>query len=78
MGGGFNVAVVLWLLTCADGLWLSTTRELRRPIVSLVVGSLLFWLTAEDAAIFGGLATDVNSLIPLAPLAASAREASAQ
>jgi cytochrome oxidase Cu insertion factor (SCO1/SenC/PrrC family) len=72
MGGGFNVVVILWLLVCAVGLWLSTTRRLRWPIITLVIGCLVFWLIGEDAAIFGGLATDVNSLIALALLAACA------
>ena len=72
LGGGFNVIVILWLLICATGLWVSTTREMRWPIVTLVIGCLVFWLVGEDAAIFGGLATDLNSLIALALLAACA------
>ena len=72
LGGGFNVIVVLWLLICATGMWFSCARQWRWPVVSLVVGCLVFWIIGEDAAIFGGLATDVNSLPPLALLAWSA------
>jgi cytochrome oxidase Cu insertion factor (SCO1/SenC/PrrC family) len=36
---------------------------------ALVVGCVFFWFAGEDTAIFGGLATDVNSLLPLAALA---------
>ncbi|HWD95580.1 MAG TPA: SCO family protein, partial [Acidimicrobiales bacterium] len=39
----------------------------------LVVGCVFFWITGEDVAIFGGLGTDINSLIPLAVLAWCAR-----
>lgn len=69
LGGGFNLIVVLWLGTCAVGLWLSTARGWLWPSRTLIIGCLVFWVVAEDAAIFGGVATDVNSLIPLAVLA---------
>lgn len=69
MGGGFNIVIILWLLVCAGGLWWSSLRPLRWPVWTLVAGCLLFWVVAEDGAIFGGLATDLNSLIPLAVLA---------
>jgi cytochrome oxidase Cu insertion factor (SCO1/SenC/PrrC family) len=69
LGGGFNVIVLLWLLVTAAGLWFAADQRWRWPVWSLIAGSLIFWVTAQDAAIFGGLATDLNSLIPLAVLA---------
>jgi hypothetical protein len=69
MGGGFNLVVVLWLLVSAAGLWWSTYRPLRGPVWTLISGCLLMWLVAEDGAIYGGLAKDLNSLVPLALLA---------
>jgi len=72
MGGGFNVIVVLWLLVCAVGLWLSVTRHWNWPIWTLVVGCVFFWVIAEDTSLFGGISTDVNSLLPLALLATCA------
>jgi cytochrome oxidase Cu insertion factor (SCO1/SenC/PrrC family) len=78
MGGGFNVAVIMWMAVCAVGLWLASTRELRWPVVVVVVGAILFWLVAQDGAIYGGLATDLNSLIPLATLTWCASPARAQ
>jgi hypothetical protein len=69
MGGGFNLVVVIWLVACAAGLWLSTSRGLRWPVRTLIIGCVVFWIVGEDVAIFGGLATDVNSLLPLALLA---------
>jgi cytochrome oxidase Cu insertion factor (SCO1/SenC/PrrC family) len=69
MGGGFNIVVILWLLICAVGLWRSATTGWRWPVRTMVAGCLFFWLVAEDAALFGGLATDVNSFVPMAALA---------
>ena len=69
MGGGFNILVIIWLVGCAVGLWKSATTHWRWPVWTFVVGCVVFWIVAEDAAIFGGLATDLNSLIPLAALA---------
>jgi len=69
LGGGFNLMVIIWLLVTGVGLWLSVSRPWNWPVYSLVIGSLLFWLVAEDAALFGGIATDFNSLVPLAVLA---------
>ena len=68
MGGGFNVLVILWLLVCAVGLWLSVDRGWSWPVWTLVAGCFFFWIVAEDTALFGGVATDVNSLLPLALL----------
>jgi cytochrome oxidase Cu insertion factor (SCO1/SenC/PrrC family) len=69
MGGGFNIMVLLWLLVCAVGLWRSVRTGGQWPVRALVVGCVFFWFAGEDTAIFGGLATDVNSLLPLAALA---------
>jgi cytochrome oxidase Cu insertion factor (SCO1/SenC/PrrC family) len=68
MGGGFNIIVVLWLAGCAAGLWLASIHGWRWPIWTFVVGCAFFWFVAEDAAVFGGLATDLNSLVPMAAL----------
>lgn len=66
MGGGFNIIVLLWLVVTGAGLWLTPTRRWRWAVWSLVVGGVVLWVVGEDTAIFGGVATDVNSLIPLA------------
>jgi cytochrome oxidase Cu insertion factor (SCO1/SenC/PrrC family) len=68
MGGGFNIVIILWLLVSAVGLWMASDRGWRWPVWTFVVGCLVFWFVAEDAAIFGGLATDLNSLVPMAAL----------
>ncbi len=68
MGGGYNVAILLWLALTSVGLWMASVRGWRWPIWLAVVGCLYFWVTVQDAAIFGGLATDLNSLFPLAVL----------
>src|SRR5665213_3433579 len=69
VGGGFNVIVIIWLGVCAVGLWMASDRDLRWPTRTFVIGCHFFWLVAQDAPFWGGLATDVNSLIPLAVLA---------
>ena len=69
MGGGFNLLVIFWLVVTAAGLWFAPGRNLKWPTWSLVVGALIIWIVGEDAAIFGGLATDVNSMLPMAWLA---------
>jgi cytochrome oxidase Cu insertion factor (SCO1/SenC/PrrC family) len=68
LGGGFNVIVILWLVACAVGLWLASDRDLRWPTRAFVIGCLVFWIVAEDVPFWGGIATDLNSLIPLAVL----------
>lgn len=73
LGGGFDVIVILWLAVCAVGLWRASTHQVNWPVTALVVGCVFFWITGEDVAIFGGLGTDINSLIPLAVLAWCAR-----
>ncbi len=69
MGGGFNLAVVIWLAVSAIGLWYASTHPVTWPVYTLAAGAVFFWIVGEDVAIFGGVATDVNSLIPLALLA---------
>ena len=75
MGGGFNVVIVLWMVATGVGLWLMPLWRWRWPVWSLVAGCLFFWVVAQDTAIFGGVATDVNSLVPMAVIGwcASAR-----
>lgn len=72
MGGGFNVVVILWLGVTAVGLWTSVGTQRRWAVWSLVAGALVGWVAIQDTALFGGLATDVNSLVPLAVLVACA------
>jgi cytochrome oxidase Cu insertion factor (SCO1/SenC/PrrC family) len=72
MGGGFNIVIILWLAVCAVGLWLAYERSWRWPIWTFVVGCVFFWLVGEDTALFGGLATDIGSLLPMAALCACA------
>lgn len=72
MGGGFNLIVILWLLVCAVGIWMSVARGWNWPMWTLAVGCVFFWIVSEDTAIFGGVATDINSLVPLAVLAGCA------
>ena len=41
-------------------------------------GCVFFWVVGEDVAIFGGVGTDINSLMPLAVLVLCARPATSQ
>ena len=66
MGGGLNVVVLLWLCIGSVGLWLSVSRRWRWPTYVVVGGALVLWLSTQDTALFGGLATDVNSLPAIA------------
>ncbi len=68
MGGGFNVLVILWLLVAAAGLWMSVERGWMWPVWTTVAFALVFWVLGQDLAIFGGVATDLNSLPPMAAL----------
>ncbi|MGH9020369.1 MAG: SCO family protein [Acidimicrobiales bacterium] len=69
MGGGFNIIVLLWLAICAVGLWRAAQSPRRWPSWTLAVGCVVMWVVAQDTALFGGLATDVNSMLPVAALA---------
>jgi cytochrome oxidase Cu insertion factor (SCO1/SenC/PrrC family) len=75
LGGGFNVIAILWLLACAGGLWYASSHSVNWPIVTLVIGAIIFWVVGEDIAIFGGVATDINSLVPIALMVYCARPA---
>jgi cytochrome oxidase Cu insertion factor (SCO1/SenC/PrrC family) len=68
IGGGLNLIVIFWLVTCAFGLWMASTKSLRWPVIAVLVGAGFVWAVAQDFAIFGGLSTDVNSMIPLGAL----------
>jgi cytochrome oxidase Cu insertion factor (SCO1/SenC/PrrC family) len=68
MGGGFNLVVIFWLSVAALGLWTSVGTRRRWAVWTLVAGALVGWVAIQDTALFGGLATDVNSLLPLAVL----------
>jgi len=68
MGGGFNALILMWLLVTGVGLWLTPARRWHWAVRSLVIGCAVLWVVGEDTAIFGGVATDVNSLLPLALL----------
>lgn len=72
MGGGFNLLIVLWLLVAAAGLWVLPTKLWSWPIWSVVVFGVVFWFVGEDVALWGGLATDINSMLPLAMLTVAA------
>ncbi len=75
MGGGFNVVVLLWLLGSATGLWWATRRPATWPYLVLGVGAIVVWVVGEDLAVFGGVGTDLNSMVPMAFLAWCARPA---
>jgi cytochrome oxidase Cu insertion factor (SCO1/SenC/PrrC family) len=68
LGGGMNIIVVLWLLICAGGLWFADAYDLRWPTRTFVIGCLVLWVVVQDVPFWGGLATDVNTMIPLALL----------
>jgi cytochrome oxidase Cu insertion factor (SCO1/SenC/PrrC family) len=72
MGGGFNLIVIFWLLATAAGLWVSSRHQWHWATWSLIVGAVIIWVVGQDMAIFGGLATDANSMLPMAWLAWSA------
>jgi len=69
MGGGFNVVVILWLLVTGIGLWRAVKDHRNWSVYSAIAGCLILWVVAEDAALYGGLSTDFNSLLPMAVLA---------
>ncbi len=68
VGGGLNLMVIIWLGICAYGLWRASTRTIRWPIIVLIGGCVVIWIVVQDAAVFGGLSTDVNSMLPLSAL----------
>jgi cytochrome oxidase Cu insertion factor (SCO1/SenC/PrrC family) len=68
IGGGLNLIVIFWLAACAVGLWRAATKPSNWPIRLFLVGCVVIWIFAQDAAFFGGLSTDVNSMFPFAAL----------
>ncbi|MEI8126992.1 MAG: SCO family protein [Actinomycetota bacterium] len=64
-----NIVVISWLVITARGLWIFSDSAEVWPVHSLLGGSLFFWVVAQDCGVFGGLATDVNSLLPISLLA---------
>jgi cytochrome oxidase Cu insertion factor (SCO1/SenC/PrrC family) len=58
--------------------WSLVREHPRRELANLrtlIVGALVVWIVGEDISIFGGLGTDINSMIPLAVLVYCARPA---
>ncbi|MHB8334423.1 MAG: SCO family protein [Acidimicrobiales bacterium] len=66
MGGGLNVAILLWLVVSAVGLWFTRATARRWPVYSVIAGCLVLWVVAQDTALFGGLSTDLNTMPALA------------
>ncbi len=71
-GPAVNVVIIAWMLTTAGGLVRRRTAARRWPYLLLATGAGVLWVLAQDAAVFGGLATDVNSLVPLGLVALAA------
>jgi cytochrome oxidase Cu insertion factor (SCO1/SenC/PrrC family) len=69
MGGGFNLMVLFWLVASAVGLWRASTRREWWGLVLFSAGCAWIFVVAQDVAVFGGLSTDVNSMVPLVALA---------
>lgn len=67
-GPGVNMAIVVWLMAAGVGLWRITVSGFRWPATSLVIGSVIVWVLIQDTGLFGGMATDPNSMLPLALL----------
>ncbi len=68
-GPGINIMLVVWLMATGVGLWRTTVSGFAWPSRSLVLGSLVGWVLIQDTGLFGGLATDPNSLILVALIA---------
>ncbi len=68
LGGGFNVIVILWLLITGVALWRSVKARTNWPVYSFAIGCMILWVVAQDTALFGGISTDFNSLLPMAVL----------
>ena len=67
-GPGINIMLVVWMMATGVGLWRSTVSGFAWPARSMVIGSLAGWVLIQDTGLFGGLATDPNSLILVALL----------
>ncbi len=70
-GPGINIMLVVWMMATGVGLWRTTVSGFAWPARSLVIGSLAGWVLIQDTGLFGGLATDPNSLILVALIAYS-------
>ncbi|NBV26012.1 MAG: hypothetical protein EBR99_01675 [Actinobacteria bacterium] len=68
-GPGINIMLVVWMMATGVGLWRTTVSGFAWPSRSLVLGSLVGWVLIQDTGLFGGLATDPNSLILVALIA---------
>ena len=68
-GPGINIMLVVWMMATGVGLWRTTVSGFAWPARSLVIGSLVGWVLIQDTGLFGGLATDPNSLILVALIA---------
>jgi cytochrome oxidase Cu insertion factor (SCO1/SenC/PrrC family) len=75
MGPETNLLIVCWLVVTGWGLWRSPSTSWRWPARSLAIGAMLWWVVAQDLAVFGGLGTDVNSWLPIAALGVAAAPA---
>ncbi len=66
-----NLVAVVGLAGCALGLMWGSTRSIGLAARAYLILSVVTWLVIQDLGIFGGLATDVNSMLPSAlfPLA---------
>ena len=67
-GPGINMLIVVWLMAAGVGLWRITVSGFRWPASSLAVGAVIVWIVVQDTGLFGGVATDPNSMLPLALL----------
>jgi cytochrome oxidase Cu insertion factor (SCO1/SenC/PrrC family) len=77
LGGGsaaINLLVVLALLAVAVGLLRASSASVRLAAWAYAGVALVDWIVFQDLGVFGGLATDVNSMLPsaLLPLACAA------
>jgi len=68
-GPGINIMLVVWMMATGVGLWRTTVSGFAWPARSLVLGSLVGWVLIQDTGLFGGLATDPNSLLLVALIA---------
>lgn len=62
-GPGINILAVVWMMAVGVGVWRSTVSGFAWPSRSLVIGSILAWVLVQDTGLFGGLATDPNSML---------------
>lgn len=70
-GWAVNLVVVLALATVGVGLWLPSPRALRAVVVTAIALCVAVWVLVQDFGVFGGVGTDVNSMLPTATLLAA-------